>query len=153
MKHTETLIGAGTGTEDFPFQVNTLTTKLESHSPHDTGNSEIWYTNKTAPTRELQTGLSWNLALWIFTPNLRLGLKFLEKKAISFNYQGVYCPSLVKRRALPLFLALACLLNFLCLFRWSKGCCVDEWCIYSVQCLFCTIFECCLFWLSQMDGL
>lgn len=58
MKNTETLLEAGTGTEDFPFQVNTLTTKLESHSPYDTGNSEIWYTNKTAPTRELQTGLS-----------------------------------------------------------------------------------------------
>lgn len=35
---------------------------------------------------------------------------------MSFNYQGVYSPSLVKKRALPLFLALACLLNFLCLF-------------------------------------
>lgn len=153
MKNTETLIEAGTGTEDFPFQVNTLTTKLESRSPRDPGNSEVWYTNKTTPTRELQTGLSWNLALWIFTHNLRLGFKFLEKKAMSFNYQGVYCPSLVKRRALTLFLALACLLNFLCLFRWSKGCCVDEWCTCSVQCLYCTIFECCLFWLSQMDGL
>lgn len=58
MKNREALIEAGTGIEGFPFQVNTLTTKLESHSPCDPGNSAIWYTNKTAPTRELQTGLS-----------------------------------------------------------------------------------------------
>lgn len=41
MKNTETLIEAGTGTEDFPFQLNALTTALESHSPHDPGNSEV----------------------------------------------------------------------------------------------------------------
>lgn len=113
MKNTETVPEAGTGTEDFPFQVNTLTTKLESHSPHDTVNNEIWHTNKATPTRELQTGLSWNLALWIFTHNVRLVFKFLEKKAMSSNYQGVCCPSLVKEGHCHYFLLLlACLIFY-----------------------------------------